>query len=145
MKKYTIGALFTPDYKRVLLILKTKPDWQKGKFNLPGGSIEDGETCFECVAREFKEETDLDLPADNWQHIGKIDNPGNYFVDFLTTICYSPENVKSLTNETCLWFDCDALPDACISNLHWLIPFALNIWKQGNADGLTFGTFQYSY
>lgn len=145
MKKYTIGALFTPDFEKVLLIKKEKPAWQKGKYNFPGGSVEDGESSHECVAREFKEETGLDLPPDNWTYIGKIDNPQNYYVDMLTSICYSPENVQTLTDEKCEWIEVDKLPENIISNLAWLVPFAKNIWKQGNADGLRFGKFEYSY
>lgn len=71
-KRYTIGALFTPELDLVLLIEKTKPDWQKGRLNLPGGHIEQGETCLQCVRREFQEETGLDV--EKWIHIGRIDN-----------------------------------------------------------------------
>lgn len=147
MKKYTIGALFTPDFKRVLLILKSKPKWQAGKYNLPGGSIEEGENCFQCVAREFKEETDIDIPVDNWHYIGKIENDGNYYVDFLSAI-YQKEIhglMKMTTAEIPVWVDCDSLPDNVISNLHWLIPFGKNIFNQGNADSLKFGRFNYEY
>jgi 8-oxo-dGTP diphosphatase len=145
MKKYTIGALFTADYKQVLLILKSKPAWQAGKFNFPGGSIEDGEDSYQCVAREFKEEANFNSTPESWHYIGKINNPGNYYVDFLTTICYDPAAIKSMTGEKCKWVDCDAIPENVISNLYWLIPFVKNIWKQGNADELKFGTFEYSY
>jgi len=43
----------------VLLIHRTKEDWQKGLFNLPGGHIEDGETPIQAAVRELKEETGL--------------------------------------------------------------------------------------
>lgn len=162
MKRYTIGAVFNADFSRVLLILKNKPDWQKGKFNLPGGSMElvdnktgsnydkrktKWETPQECISREFKEETDLDIPFQNWQHIGTIDNPGNYSVEFLTSIHYPELNglPKSMTDEKVEWHDVDDLPQNVISNIHWLVPFAKNIWKQGNADGLKFGKFEYAY
>lgn len=146
-KKYTIGALFTPDFRRVLLILKTKPKWQAGKFNLPGGSIEEGEDCFQCVAREFKEETNIDIPDKDWDYIGRIENQSNYYVDFLTSIYHEDIHgvTKKLTEEQPVWANTDALPDNVISNLHWLIPFAKNIHNQGNADSLTFGEFNYKY
>lgn len=147
MKKYTIGALFTPDFKRVLLILKSKPKWQAGKFNLPGGTIEEGEDCFECVSREFKEETNLDIPIENWHYIGKIENADNYYVEFLTSIYYESLNGKmeKLTDEQPVWVNSESLPDNVISNLHWLIPFAKNVFNQGNADVLKFGNFSYKY
>ena len=41
----------------VLLILKDRPAWQKGRLNLPGGKIEEGETPEQAATRELKEET----------------------------------------------------------------------------------------
>jgi len=41
----------------VLLILKDRPDWQKGRLNLPGGKVEEGETPAQAAVRELKEET----------------------------------------------------------------------------------------
>lgn len=146
MKQYTIGALFTPDFENVLLIKKTKPEWQKGKLNFPGGSIEENETAHECIAREFKEETDLDIPIPNWNHIGQI-LAENYSVQYLTSIYYPELNgqVKDVTDEKLQWVKVNDLPNNIISNLHWLIPFAINIWTQGNHDRLTFGQFNYQY
>lgn len=40
-----------------LFIIKEKPDWQKGRLNLPGGKIEQGETPVEAALREVQEET----------------------------------------------------------------------------------------
>lgn len=42
-----------------LLIEKAKPAWQKGKFNLPGGKIEEGETPIEAAIRELWEESGI--------------------------------------------------------------------------------------
>ena len=41
----------------VLLVLKDKPAWQLGKYNLPGGRVEQGETPDQAAIRELKEET----------------------------------------------------------------------------------------
>jgi len=145
MKKYTIGALFTPDFTKVLLILKTKPNWQAGKYNFPGGSIEKGESANDCVSREFLEETGVSISPEQWTYIGRIKNPSNYYVEIFTSICYNPERVESLTDEKCEWVECNNLPENIISNISWLVPFAKNIWQQGNADGLKYGVFEYSY
>lgn len=145
MKLYTIGAVFTTDLKSVLLIKKIKPKWQKGFYNLPGGSTEEGETHEDCVSREFREECNLDIPSHVWKYIGRIENECNYAVDFLTAIITKQEKdyTQSLTEEECQWFYVNNLPENCLSNLYWLIPFALNTWRQGNADALTFGKFEY--
>ena len=140
-KRYTIGALFNPEMDLVLLIEKTKPEWQKGMLNLPGGHIEDGETAAECVRREFVEETGIDV--DNWQHIGRIDNAGNYYIEFFTAVLSEDQVAQTLTDEKVDWHEVYDLPAKCISNLFWLVPFAANIHKQGNANSLKFGTFTY--
>ena len=146
MKKYTIGALFTPDLEQILLIQKNRPDWQKGRLNLPGGHIEDYEMPSTCVSREFEEETGLIIPAFRWTSIGRIQNDGNYYVEFLTAI-YKGEtkDIIQHTDEQILWSFTNNIPAHAISNLHWLIPFAKNFHKQGNYDKLKFGIFNYEY
>ena len=56
------------DTGRVLLSQRTPyaddPDGVKGKWEFPGGGIEEGQTALESALREFKEETGLDLPED---------------------------------------------------------------------------------
>lgn len=145
MKKYTIGALFSHDLTEVLLINKLRPKWQAGKLNLPGGHIEEGENSFQCVSREFEEEAGIKIPAIDWHLIGKIENKGNYFVDFLSAIMPKGREFKgeSLTDEKITWVQVKNLPENCISNLSWLVPFALNYWEQGNADCIKFGLFSY--
>ena len=45
--------------KDVLLILRNKDDWQRGKLNLPGGKIEPGESPEVAAYRELVEETGI--------------------------------------------------------------------------------------
>lgn len=54
----TVGALIFNQEGRVFLM--TSPKW-KGKYVVPGGHIELGETMEEAVKREVKEETNLDV------------------------------------------------------------------------------------
>lgn len=45
----------------VLLVLKERPSWQKGRLNLVGGHVEPGETPLEAAVRELKEETGIEV------------------------------------------------------------------------------------
>jgi len=57
MKEYAL--CYVEHEGTVLLIEKLKPEWQKGKINLPGGSIEEGEWPEKAAARELFEEANL--------------------------------------------------------------------------------------
>lgn len=46
--------------EQVLLILKNKPDFQKGKYNLVGGKIEPGEAPEDAAVRELMEESGIE-------------------------------------------------------------------------------------
>jgi 8-oxo-dGTP diphosphatase len=52
------GAVITDAQGRVLLVMRGR-DPQKGRWSLPGGSAEPGETLSETVMREVQEETGL--------------------------------------------------------------------------------------
>lgn len=48
---------FVGNEVNVLLVLKDRPDWQKGFLNLVGGKVEENETIEQAALRELKEET----------------------------------------------------------------------------------------
>lgn len=57
MTKYVVGFCFDRGERNVLLILKERPDWQRGFLNGLGGHVEDGESPAQAMVREFDEET----------------------------------------------------------------------------------------
>lgn len=52
------GVLHTPEGE-VVLLLNEREEWE-----LPGGRIEAGESSTECLAREIREELDLEVVVD---------------------------------------------------------------------------------
>ncbi|MDD5649273.1 MAG: NUDIX domain-containing protein [Candidatus Nanoarchaeia archaeon] len=146
MEKYTVGIYFDDQLKRIALILKNRPKWQEGRFNFPGGHIEENESGINCVIREFQEECGINTSINDWKEIGIILNEEFYEVKVFTAI-QKIEHGEICTKEDQMvtWVDIDNLPTNIISNLYWLIPFAFNFWRQGNNDRLKFGIFRYEY
>ena len=60
MKKYVVIFLFTKDYKKVLMIKRSKPPY-KDCWNGIGGKIEENETEIQAAIRECHEETGIKL------------------------------------------------------------------------------------
>lgn len=58
MKSYCLGFVFYD--RKVLLLRKNRPKWQAGKLNGLGGHIEDNESPWSAMQREFQEETGFD-------------------------------------------------------------------------------------
>ena len=126
MKGYTVGFILSADQTEVVLVTKTHPDWQKGRLNGIGGKIEDGESSAECMVRESREESGLASKAGEWRHFLKMKRP-DLFVDFYVYVSPSGKAVVSAqTDEAINWYSVKALPQECLSNIHWMVPLALD-------------------
>lgn len=56
MLELNVCAVWSPDCEKILMCLRRR-DPYKGKFNMPGGHIEDGENHLDAAYRELYEET----------------------------------------------------------------------------------------
>lgn len=124
---YVVGFLFDR-WGSVALIEKDRPAWQAGKVNGIGGKIEYGEGALQAMTREFKEETGVDWNI--WTQIGMLESPRSFIYVFKGfTDSDTLRSVKTMETERVFVHNtyAELVPKNAVPNLHWLIPFALNI------------------
>ena len=120
----------------MLLIRKTKPDWQAGKLNGVGGKVEPTDPTTYCaMAREFREETGLDSEPTAWKRFAIMEFSDARVHCFTTVFIWKQfKQARSTTEELLEDYQFDerflekmqhrnALP-----NLAWLIPMAYAAW-----------------
>jgi 8-oxo-dGTP pyrophosphatase MutT (NUDIX family) len=126
--KYVLGFAFCPNLVQVLVINKTKPDWQVGLLNGVGGSIEEGEAPLRAMAREFHEETGHIVAMTEWKRFATLNYEPGCIVHCFTTRLdkqFSPRK-DNPNGERARWRSVDTSYEPnYIPNLKWLIPMAL--------------------
>lgn len=127
---YVLGFRFrgVPAIRQVALILKNKPNWQAGKLNGIGGKVETfdyvaGQSAAAvAMAREFKEETGLDVPVEDWRQFGTLRHAGNTIYLFASE---GDGEIESTTAEQVGWYAVSLLNLMPIMpNLAWMVPMA---------------------
>ena len=124
MKKMVVGFLFSKDEKIVALIWKKRPEFQAGKLNGIGGNIEPGESPYDAMIREFKEETGTDVR--DWKHFCKM--TGSEF-ELECFKAFDDVQLASTTDETVQWVrvsDVVCGSAKVVKDLMWMIPMALD-------------------
>lgn len=139
-QRYVCGFLFMadgrPDFLMdylVVLIRKSKPDWQRGLLNGVGGKIEPGESPEQAMVREFEEETGH--PTSGWLSLATLSFP-KAVVHFFYMFSPRLVSVSSVTDEPVEVLRVGHLVnwrEDLIPNLHWLIPMALHDMGAGQA------------
>ena len=126
MKEYVVGLMFSPNEEHVVLIRKKRPEWQAGRLNGPGGSVQEGEVPISAMVREFKEETGIQTTEIDWFHFCRLTCP-KCSVHFFWTINVGFADAKTVTDEEVEIIRVPELYKAkLVYNLSWLIPMALN-------------------
>jgi len=61
--KFAVGAVISDDKGRVLLLKRKMDGFLGGRYELPGGTVEHGESLGDALVREVREETGLTVTA----------------------------------------------------------------------------------
>ncbi len=123
--KYVAGFMFDEAKRRVLLIRKKNPPWQRGLLNGVGGKIEKDEEPLAAMRRECREETTLVARADLW-HPTVVLFGAKFCVYFFYSV--GPiDAAQSVTDEKVEVVAVDGLnTQQTIHNLRWLVPMQLD-------------------
>lgn len=104
-----MGFAISQDGSRLLLLEKGRPAALKGKWMGVGGHIEAGETPFEAMVREGKEEADLDVVS--WERVGVVETTNGTiymhaaFVDIDSATALTDEPIQCFS-----WKEIEQLP-----------------------------------
>ena len=117
--------MFSEDLKRVVLIKKNKPDWQRGLFNGVGGKIEKAESSFDAMAREFEEETGVKTDPVDWWYFNMETDEKEWMVRFFfckgdVDACKTMEEEEVVVHDTVSIYSLPVIP-----NLLEIIPRAV--------------------
>lgn len=121
---YVVGFLFDMDFDKVVLIHKNKgPKSVKGNWNGLGGKIEESESSYEAMVREFKEESGMRIT--DWIYSLEYKGPGYVFDVFYAKTSHI-DSVRTNEDEEVAIYFVDDLPTALVSNLRWMIPLIMD-------------------
>lgn len=149
MKQYVAGFAMTD--RVVLLVKKDHPPQLAGRWNAVGGKVDEWESSYTAMIREFMEETGVFLAT--WSSRPFCRLLGNYALnldnkpeEFVVDFFYSKvteglmEQLARLTRndvgeQLAVW-PIDLLPDV-LPNVTWLVPMARSFALGERASGFT--------
>ena len=103
--------LFLKKDNKVLMI-KHKRGWGKGKFNLPGGKVEENETCLDNAIRETYDETGINVKNTSLLGILYFDGIKEQTIENHVFVAeYDSGELSDEHEEVApLWMDIDKIP-----------------------------------
>lgn len=123
-RTYCAGLLIDSIHQTLVLVQKSRPAWQAGYWNAPGGKIEAGETPVQAMRREMREETGIDLVEHFWTPLVFLEEPGVFQVHFFRALVPSAPAPAQMTDETVAAVRLDALPSPLVPHLRWVLALA---------------------
>ena len=110
VEKFVVGGIVKNTNNEFLILGRKKDDFMGGIDEIPSGNLEQGETLFEGLIREVKEETNLDVESignyvDSFDYIsgsGKKARQFNFMVKTKNT-----DNINLTEHDYYLWQSID--------------------------------------
>ncbi|RBQ29185.1 NUDIX domain-containing protein [Aliarcobacter vitoriensis] len=113
--RYVVGII--TDGKKVLLLKKNNPDWQKGLYNAVGGKVELESTPLQTIIKDCKDKIGLDII--NWKELDSLLLPNGIDLTYFFAILEENDinKAQSLTDERVELFDINNLPKNILKDL----------------------------
>lgn len=112
IQKFIVGGVITNSLNQVLILTRKIDDFMGGIKELPSGNLESGETIYDGLVREIKEETNLDVKnikayINNFDYLSSSGKKARQF-NFL--ICVENDlNVKLTEHDQYDWISFDEI------------------------------------
>ena len=130
VRRYVLGFVFDRAYHHVLLIRKSRPEWQAGRLNGLGGKIAENESPEEALERELHEETAGRLGPVDVLPFGRLSGVDWEIWLFHAIYPYDfPDDLSNVDVGEGTTFVADRLdlPNwPTLPNLRYLVPLAVN-------------------
>lgn len=130
----TASALVVDDAGRLLLARRANTPFQ-GKWDLPGGFLDEGEHPLDGLRRELREETGLDVHPERfvgiWMDRYGEDGGGEHTLNLYWTVRAEGEPAAADDVSEVAWFHPDELPSP--EELAFHMPLVLDAWRQQHA------------
>lgn len=119
---FVLGFLFNQTLDMVLLIRKSRPQWQCGLLNGVGGKVEKDESPMDAMVREFREETGAHTGVGDWNFFARMSGTG-FVVDCFVSNCVQGwEFARSVTDEQLEHYDVGSICSLdTVPNVPWLV------------------------
>lgn len=138
VKRYVVGFMFDETLTKVVLIRKLRPEWQNGLLNGVGGKVEENESPYLAMTREFREETGVGVVVDGqtvidttWKLFliyngGDAGIPGSLYEIYFYWKVGNVTEPKSMTDEPIVLVNVESLTSRTdtIPNVRWLVQMA---------------------